>query len=240
MPENFEHSFQPEVPQSSKDDKGDKLTRREVLREMKEIAYAEAPKAEENWDLVWVLSGPIVDIKKESTKENRNESRERLETGLKVAREVTAVRLRKEIKDVTMADILEKGPIVFWNATDEANDNLKERAEEGLLEERYGFPREKLIVSPNLGIKHTGHQFERFPKELEEKSRKVVLVSDTYHLPRITRYFEADYNIIPPEKIILYPSEPRKVPVGKALGETKKVPKYIKEGILPKEEKEKK
>lgn len=240
MPEKFENNSQSEVPQSSEDDKGDKLTRREVLREMKEIAYAEAPKAEENWDLIWVLSGPPIDIAIESTKESRNESRERLETGLKIAKEVTAVRLKKDPKNVTAEDILNSGPDVFWNATDWANDNLRQRAEEGLLEKRYNFPRQKLIISPNLKIEYTGHQFERFPRELEERSRRVVLVSDIYHLPRVKRYFRAEYNVIPPEKIILYPSKPRRVPVGKALGETKKVPKYIREGILPKEKKEKK
>lgn len=208
--------------------------RREVLKEMKELAYQEAPKPKEDWDLVWVISGPPSDIKAESTKEERNESRKRMETGLKVAREVTAKRLGKNAEEVTIDDILNNGPSIYWNATDRANNNLRQRIAEGLFEERYKFPGGKIIVSTDKDIEHTRHQFEKFPEELAIASRKIVFVSDIYHLPRVIRYLDADYNKIPLEKVVIYPSEPRKVPVGKALAETRKIPEYTRKGILPK------
>lgn len=239
MPKKFEPSSpesQPEEPQPPQQESKRDPLEWKVLREMRELADAELPKAEEDWDLIWVLSGSPIDIAIESTKKSRNESRERLETGLKIAREVTAVRLKKDPKDVTAEDILSSGPDVFWNAKDWANDNLRQRAEEGLLEKRYNFPRQKIIISPNLGIEHTSHQFERFPEELEEKSRKVVIVSDTYHLPRVKRTSKK-YDAIPPGKIIWYPSESKKLPrFRQARAEIKKIPQYVRGGILPKEE----
>jgi len=226
----------------------EKSQRREVLEKMKELAYSEAPEPKEDWDLVWVISGPPIDIKEDFSDESkkvlfregdkiagrdiadkRNESRERMETGLKIVREVTAKRLGKKAEDVTADDILNNGPNIYWNATDWANDNIREAMEEGFFEEKYKFPSKKIVVAPpDSGIEHTGHQFERFPEELAEASRKIVLVSDIYHLPRVVRYLDVDYSKIPAEKVVVYPSEPRKVPVGKALGETKKIPSYIK------------
>lgn len=227
------------------DSEAKKSLKKEILEEMKEFAYEKAPEAQEDWDLIWVLSGPQVDIKRESTKEVRNESRERLETGFKVAREVTAKRTGKDIKDLTIEDILQNSPGVYYNGTDEGNDILRQIIEEGILEERYGFPKEKIMVSPNLKIKHTGHQFESFPEEFVSESRKIVLVTDIYHLPRTKRYFDEKYNKTLEEKmnqggIVIYPSEPRKVPVGSALREIKKIPVYIDEKILPIEKKQKK
>ncbi len=212
----------------------EKAPRREVLEKMRELAYEKAPEPGEDWDVVWVISGSPSDIKAESTEQERNESRERMETGLKIVREVTAIRLSKKTEEVTEDDILNSGPSIYWNATDRANDNLRQRIKEGLFEERYKFPGTKIIISQDKDIEHTGHQFEKFPVELVDNSRKIVFVSDIYHLPRVIRYLDVDYNKIPLEKVVIYPSEPRKVPVGKALGETKKIPEYIKKGILPK------
>jgi uncharacterized SAM-binding protein YcdF (DUF218 family) len=214
----------------------EKKTRERVLEEMIELATEKLPEPEEDWDIVWVISGPPTDIKAESTEEEINESRERMETGLKISREVTAKRLGKDVEEVTVDDILNNGPNIYWNATDGANDNLRQRIAERLFEKRYGFPGEKIIVSTNKDIKHTGDQFNEFPRELAEANRKIVFVSDTYHIPRIVRYLlKPGYNAIPLEKVVVYPSEPRRIPADKAMSEIEKIPEYIKEGILPKE-----
>jgi hypothetical protein len=212
-----------------------KDVRRRVLNDMKEIGRGESPKTEEDWDLVWVLSGPPVDIEQEIDGE-RNESKDRLETGFNISREVTALRLGKSIDEINMDDILNSGPKIYWNAEDEVNDSLRKKVEDGLLEEKYSFPRENLIISQNSGIRHTGHQFRDFPEELAEHNRKIVIVSDTYHLPRVKRYLRNDDSKITKEKAVLYPSNPRIVLPSKAISEIKKIPEYIEKGILPPEQ----
>lgn len=223
--------------------------KREVLADMKEFAYEQAPQPQEDWDLVWVISGPPMDISEDFKGDNEvlvgyddkiakkdaekkiNESKRRFETGIDVVKRVTALRLHKEVEEVTEDDIKFSGPKVYWNATDWANDNMRQRIQEGYLKKQ-GFPDENVIVSPNLGIEHTGHQFEKFPTDLLEQSRKTVIVSDIYHLPRIERYLDKEGTAMPKDKVVLYPAEPRQVPVGKALNEIKKVPKYKEKGIL--------
>lgn len=230
--------------------KQEREERREVLEELKEFAYEKAPEPKEDWDLVWVLSGPAIDIAEDFKEKGKkvlfgyddeiskndiakgvNESKRRFETGISIAKRVTALRLNKKVEDVTKEDISMSGPEIFWNATDWANDNMRQRIEEGFLND-YNFPSEKVVVSPNLGIEHTGHQFERFDEGLVDNARKVVIVSDTYHLPRVEEYIDKKDSKVPKDKVVLFPAEPRQVPVGKALSEIKKIPKYKKRGIL--------
>jgi len=159
----------------------------EILDEMREFHKRgiEVPMVERDWDLVWVLSGPPIDIAeefkeakevgqvifaledkiaKEDIKRKINESNTRLATGIKVAKEVTAKRLGKKIEELTLEDILNFGPDIYWNGTDWSNDNFRQRIDEGWVEKRYHFPRKKIVISGKLGIEHTGHQFEKFPK----------------------------------------------------------------------------
>lgn len=233
----------------------EKRVRRKVLEDMKELGRGENPLPQEDWDLVWVLSGHSVDIAEEFNEDSSgkevifdhadktaekdvakkiNESRERLETGMKLAKEITAKRLKKPADELTLADIKNSGPDIYWNATDWGNDNLRERIREGFLD-KYDFPSEKIIVSANLGIQHTADQFEKIEEKVIEGRRKIVIVSDTYHLPRVKRYLHKKDSKITDENSLLYASQPKRVPIGKALEEIKKVPKYIKKGFLPKE-----
>ena len=235
-----------------------------ILDEMRESHNIELPEAQEDWDLIWPLSGPPIDIAEEfnesqeketghallisgdkiaqkDIERKRNESNIRLTKGINIAKEVTAKRLGKKIEELTIEDIQNFGPDIYWNATDESNDNLRQRINEGWVEQRYDFPREKIVVSPNLGILHTGHQFEKFPEKFASKYKKTVVVTDIYHMPRTKRYFNKKYNRALAEemaegRIILYPSG-SKIPYDKAKGEIDKIPEYIDEGILPSEEK---
>lgn len=227
--------------------------RNKVLEEMKQIARGENPLPQEEWDLIWVLSGPPVDVAERFEENGKevffnlndeiaakdvakkiNESRERLETGIKVSKEVVAKRLNKKVEGLTAEDIKNSAPDIYWNSTDWGNDNLRDRIKEGFLD-RYSFPVEKIIISPNLGIQHTGHQFERVEEDVVKGRRKIVIVSDIYHLPRVKRYLHKFRSIINQENAILYPSDQKRVPIDKALGEIKKIYSYIQKGILEEE-----
>lgn len=229
--------------------------KRNVLEDMKEFGRGETPEPEEDWDLVWVMSGPPIDIAEdfkagsqkivvdENSSEKAvqqdiakkiNESRERFETGIKIAKEVAARRLNKTVGEITLEDFKNFSPDIYWNGIDWSNDNLRQRIQEGFLD-KYFFPTEKIFVAPNSGIKHTGHQFERIEDKVIEDRRKIVIVSDTYHLPRIKRYLSKKNSKVDIKKAVFYPAEPRKVPVGKAMAEIKKIPVYIERGVLEQE-----
>lgn len=249
MPEKISEPS-PEIPT-----KEEKRIRRRVLEEMKELGRGEDPLPQEDWDLVWVLSGHSVDIAEEFTEDSSgkevifdhadkiaekdvakkiNEGRERLETGIKLAKEITAKRLNKPADELTLEDVRNSGPDIYWNATDWGNDNLRERIKEGFLD-KYDFPSEKIIISANLGIQYTGDQFEKIEDSVIEGRRKIVIISDTYHLSRVRRYLHKKDSKITEENSLLYASQRKRVPIGKALREIKKVPEYIKKGFLPKE-----
>lgn len=248
--EEFTQKPQEEVAPDTKR----KSIERNVLKDMKEIGRGENPNPEGDWDLVWVISGPPIDIAETFTEtrdkeviymhEDKiaakdverkvNESRERLETGIKVAKEVAAKRLGKTVDELTEEDLKEQAPSVYWNSTDWANDNLRERIEEGFLKQ-FQFPEEKLVVAPNLDLKHTGDQFKQIEDRVIDGQRKIAIISDTYHLPRVKRYLGSKGSKVDKEHAVLYASEPKRVPVGKALSEIRKVPNYIEKGHLPEE-----
>ncbi|MDP3883026.1 MAG: hypothetical protein Q8Q48_03140 [Candidatus Staskawiczbacteria bacterium] len=213
--------------------------RKEILTEMKEIAHSESPSPKEDWDLIWVLSGPEKSPADAPGQGKRNENKDRLETAFKIAKAVVALRLGREKEDITQKEIASFGPDVYFNGLDDQNDALRDLIEKGFLE-NYDFPKEKFIISANLGLKHTGDQFEKIEESVLAGKRKIAIVSSLYHLPRIRRYVKMHQKKIDLEKIILYSAEPRQIPVGAGLGEIKKIPRYEGEGILPSKSKYKK
>ncbi len=224
-----------------------------ALKEMAEIGRGEAPEPAQDWNLIWVLSGPPIDIAERfdiagevlfehgasdaegDIKRRINESRERLEMGISIAKRVAALRLGKEEGELTPEDLKTSSPDIYWNARDWANDNLSARIAEGFLDQ-YGFPAEKVIVSPNLGIKNTRDQFEKLEEAVVPTEGKVVIVSDTYHLPRV----ELANDKLDEGRVVFYPSETgdpkkkRRIPVAKALDEIRSIPERIKGKTLPK------
>lgn len=224
--------------------------RRNVLADMKKFATGIPPQSEVDWDLIWIFSGPGIDIAEDfrlpggtilfddqdgaalkDVARGINESQERLLTGFVIAKDVAAKRLSKRVGALTLGHLSVYAPNVYWNGTDWQNDNLRCRIREGFMAE-HCFPEEKMIVSPDVGIQHTGDQFTKIEDWVIDGMRKIVLVSDTYHLPRIKRYLRKYRAKISPENTVLYPSQPLRVPVAKALSEIKKIPAYIERGIL--------
>lgn len=227
-------------------------TRKTILSELKESTETqELPKPSADWDLIWVLSGPEITLNEKgafarSNEKGRiengiNETRSRLVTGFDIARQVTAKRLGKEIGNVTMDDIIQTGPTIYFNGYNEHNVHFQQTASEGIFESQYQFPREKIkIASEQEDIKHTGHQFEKFPPELLEDKRKIVIVTSARHIPRAKRYLGLDntpFTSIPSEKIIFYPAFPLQFPLKGTLREINVIPQYQEKGILPPENK---
>jgi len=165
--------------------------RENVFKELRALAE-HPPIPEASWDLIWVFSGPETILgKPEDT--FGNQDLERIEEGLRLQRLVTALRLDvpKRLEDVTKEDIIEYGPIVFYNGTERHNQELELWLVQQAASGTFPNPRNKIVISDITGVRNTADQFEKFPKEiLPASGRKLVLLSDYYHLPRIWRLYK--------------------------------------------------
>ncbi len=219
-------------------------SRHKVVEEYRELAKQKLPIPEQDWSVIWALSGPETTLEenapprpKESHKAvHYNMTKRRFETALQVARSVTARRCGKKIAEVTPEDIEKQGPVVYWNGSAAQNDYFKEFIKNGELMKNYGFPGSKIQITESRDIEHTDHQFEDFPKSLISKDNKVVIVSDFEHWPRIKRYLIKHQDKFTAATSVFYPAQPSELPVKIALQEIRKIHPYTKQGILPKDE----
>ncbi|KKW11527.1 MAG: hypothetical protein UY50_C0011G0003 [Parcubacteria group bacterium GW2011_GWA2_49_9] len=165
----------------------------ERFKEYREkIEKGDLPKPAQDWEVIWALTGPDQTLEEgakihkgeEQKATSYNQTRRRFETALAVAREVTAVRLSKEVSEVTDSDIEKEGPVIYWSGKASTNDYLAQLIEAGEFEKQFHFPSSCVKITENRDIQHTGHQFAEFPKELLPEGKKVVIISDVYHLPR--------------------------------------------------------
>lgn len=215
----------------------------QVLREMKELRDGKPPVPEADWDVVWVLSGPQWSFEEEGTEASGNETKDRLVTGFNVARLVTALRVGKTIDNVNLDDVRRHGPVIYFDAQADKNGNIAKARDTGVFTDQYGIPSEKVIIGPGEGIVNTTDQFKRFPLDLARKSRRIVVVTDAYHLPRTRRIsmrstIDGEPNPVPSEKLVFYRSDFSKFPFEVVRGEMRKIPLLIKKGWLPSEPEE--
>jgi len=206
--------------------------RHEYVDEIRAILERGLPAPETDWNTVWVISGPEEKFGDPGEKKGEiNQTKNRFETGLNIAKMVAALRAHKELWDTELSDLTKFAPNIYFNGTDEQNDSIREMVSKGAFETEYNFPPKRILISPNLGIKHTGDQFTLYPKAHIPGEGKLVAVTDLYHIPRVRKCFKK-YPIMPEERIILYPATPTTLPVQRALSEAKKIFQYIKRGIL--------
>lgn len=219
-------------------------SRKKITREYREFAERELPTPQSDWGTIWPLSGPehsldanpTVGDKESQKTASHNQTKDRFETALNIARMVTALRLNIDVVNVTLADIQRAGPVIFWNGISSQNEYMAQFLADGRMEQRYNFPAGKIVISNNEGIRHTDDQFEDFAKRELPQDGKVVIVTDLYHWPRIERYVRKFSSVLPPENVIIYPSQPSRLPIKLAMQEIKKIHGYSEEGILPPED----
>jgi hypothetical protein len=174
-----------------------------------------------DWDMVWVLSGPEfsmnevgeVDITEDGHNiVTSNQTKDRVESGVSLMVKITAMRTGMSPSLVTPDDIKRFGPVMYYNGgtTDKHIENhelsrtvvvLKE------LDQQNTVPPENILVpEPQIDekIRHTGHQIEYFPESELTARRKIVVVTDLYHCPRVERYLQRRF-LDKAEKFIVYP-----------------------------------
>lgn len=201
--------------------------KRKVLDELKEIRNTEPFSPQNDWDLIWVLSGPQETFEEEGEK-GWNETRERLETGFELVKKVTAVRMdKKDSSMVTTDDIRVYGPKIFFNGWRHQDEDIERIRDSGIFEEKYKIPSENITFAKDERIDNTPDQFKWFPQDLIEKSRKIVLVTDAYYLPRAKRISQRQLidnisNPLPGDKLIFIPSATLRFPLGASRSEIRK------------------
>lgn len=175
--------------------------------------WAQVPKIKKDWGVVWVLSGYDTGWGRGS------DTRRRLEEGMRVAKKIS----RLSGKPL---------PAVYISGYDEHNTNLRKWQREGLFRNRYTFRENKLLVGPQEHIRHTGDQFRLFPRKFLKGNKKIVIVTDAYHIPRARRHLLQRF---PDEKnrFVFYPAKPIKMSSADVNKETQKIIEYAYKGIIP-------
>lgn len=223
--------------QGEADISGRRVIERKVLQELKEFRDKLLPEPQADWDLIWVISG--AELFFEQGAGVRNETYDRMQTGFNLVKAVSAKRLGKELNEVTIADIKDFGPRLYFNGREEQNNDMRDLILKKSFEQ-YDIPNENILIALiGSNILHTGHQFEKFPQALIEGSRKIVIVSSVRHLPRVRRYVGLKTNPfkdVPKGKLVFYPALPMRFPLKDTLREIKVIPRYEQTGFLKDEE----
>jgi hypothetical protein len=213
-------------------------SRNRYIAELREMLEEGSPVPEKDWNHIYVFSGPEITFEDPPHESGPyNQTQFRLETGIDIARQITALRLNKKYDDVTAEDIRMAGPTIHFDGYSGHNTYMRTVIAEKRLGRDFGFPDEKFILPDEKSRQHTAHtgeQIAHFPDEIIADDGKFVIVSDLYHLPRIKRYLGGKYDAkkIPTERVVFYYAAPARVPVRAALREARNIHPYHKRGFL--------
>lgn len=217
---------------NEKDDVFGKEYQQSLFKELRQICN-NIPIPQSDWDLIWVLSGPQITFE-EVPSISSNQTRNRLITGFSLSRQITALKLDKQYDELSIDEVKFFGPQIYFNGYNCSNISLRKTKSSGILEKDYDFPSQNLIIGPEEGITNTADQFTKFPLSYTDMSRKIVVVTDAYHLLRVRRYASTDCNPIPLDKLVYYPSLPISFPLATTAHEIKdKIPSYIEKAYIP-------
>ena len=159
--------------------------------------------------------------------------------GIWLVMQVTALRLRKDPREVTRSDIKSNGPYLIYNGVPDKHENEDLQSVASLP--RFPIPESRMIVFGEVGegeskrdIVHTGDQVESFPANaLDGLDGSIALISNAPHFPRILRYIQ-HYQTIPSRfRVRCYPipSDPEWA-AQYARSEINAVCKYLEAGYL--------
>ena len=177
---------------------------RQVIEEYRNY---ENPPVSPDINIVWVISGhstydtlqssfPKINPPHPEGTLYRVDDQERINFGVNLVRQVTALRLRKNKSEITKEDIVSYGPILFYNGTTVQNENLRN----AIQNEIFPIPSENILIGElseddDPRKANTRTQFEEFPQELLESAvkgnGKIAVVSHRYQLSRIARTINA-------------------------------------------------
>lgn len=209
------------------------------LRELRDHPYKPTPDI----DMVWVLSAPgtINEHSDDGIYNGESADRVNIMAGINLVYQITAIRLGKEVKDVTKEDVAANGPIFFYNGEDETTTNVKYRQNEALarvLEEpSFPLPKSKVVID-HIDTIGTPAQVRGIAKYFEETNFEgmVAVISMIHHSRRVSRYLNHQKGLFASGVKFVNAFVPETVNgLGKSLREVRKVVKYSRKGDLTEE-----
>lgn len=226
----------PNQREFSEEDKAERKWFVSYLRELIEKVESGELKPAGDWDTIWVVSGTEDDPYGEAEGKNKNQARERIEKGLELIKEVTAIRTGKSVAELSTEDIESQGPQLFFNGSTQQDVFLKSYIDSGFIFNTYGIPPSKISIAEKDGARvTTREQFDTFPEDILAHARKIAVVSSLYHCPRLAKYIEKkarqEERSELREQMVVYPADIEVLRTGRAVGEGKKILDYF-EGIL--------
>jgi hypothetical protein len=207
----------------------------EYLREMQYLYGHENASVDPSIQYVWVLAGRGSYLKQPVDAPNVKDPEDdynRLELGIDVARQVTALRSKKSV--ITEEDIEAYGPQIIYNGRPKHNDDLQQALQERLLTH---YPRNKFVILdlPPQELSTRG-QFISLSREMPLSDTSVAIITHAYHFPRVARMLESKWNPFGSNTEVFFYLVDRKLEAPGAeedvVGEMKKIPSYIDQGDL--------
>lgn len=211
----------------------ERAQRKKFIEYLREKVKNKELEPKDDWDTIWVLSGPEISLNDEPEKgSGDNQTKERIEKGFNLLKEVAAVRLGKSVSELTIGDIRKRAPIFYYNGDKARALVFRELVDSGKIEEEYGIPSEVIEITSNASeIVHTGDQFKEFPTKFFKPKGKIIVVTSLYHTPRVQEYIkQKSIQINMPDlsdNMLIYPSNLDTLPIGRTVGEAKKIWEYF-------------
>ncbi len=214
---------------------------RKALEELREeVEHPLVPTAD--IDMIWIFSAPgtIKQPGRGGVYEGGFSNSMCIDHAVDMARQITALRLNKDIDDVTKEDIGEHGPKLYYNGEDEttASTNYPSQNKdlaELISEPDFPIPESNFIID-HIDLANTPGQFEGFIKYLKENpnaTKKVATVEIGAHSVRVSRYLEHYKDQFPADiDFVNSPARQTHNPVGTTLREIRKVAQYVQKGDM--------
>lgn len=191
--------------------------------------------------LIWILSAPGTPLlaPTEGIFAGRQLNRERIERGVELAREVTALKLSKPVAELTQED-LEHAPILYYNGESAANRTTNPKAEfqnedfqTYISRNEFPLNTSRVVVDPLEEI-FTPGQIKGLVRYVENNLsiNKVAVVTHSTHMVRVGRYIEKYKNLFPNTEFVAYPVCESEVLYGSLKGEIKRIKDYSAKGDL--------
>lgn len=155
-----------------------------------------------------------------------------------MVREITALRIGKEVDDITKEDISNYGTLLFYNGEDSATEGIRYSQNED-LEELVATPEFPVpawnVVIDHIDVANSVAQVKGFAEYLKKHnmSGKVATVSIGAHFARMGRYIEKYKDLFPDGVELLNAAATQTHnPVGTTIREIQKVAIYGEKGDL--------
>jgi hypothetical protein len=192
--------------------------------------------------MVWVLSAPGTYETPADDGVYAGESSDRkcIDYGVKVVKQITALRVGKPVEEVTKEDIEAHGPIFYYNGESSTTKNTRyaqnAHLEEAMKKPDFPIPASKMIID-DIDVANTPAQMRGIIAWLNKTGYKgkIPTVSIGGHNSRVGRYIEHDKDNIPKGvTFIAAPATQTHNPVSTTKREVDKVVQYHPEYLASK------